>query len=76
MTLQQRISALITAIGTDIKTLFTVVRSEGVVVPSDDAMYLGEPTTDGSWRLVRSGDSLQLQRRESGTWVAKGAFHP
>lgn len=35
------------------------------------AFYLGDPTTDGSWRLQRSGNNLVYQRRESSSWVTK-----
>jgi hypothetical protein len=45
-----------------------------VGINSDRAYYIGDPTTDGSWRIVRSGNDLQFQRREGGTWVNKGAI--
>lgn len=38
---------------------------------SDKAFYLGDPNTNGSWRLVRSGDNLVAERRESGSYVTK-----
>lgn len=34
----------------------------------------GAPDTDGTWRLVLSGDRLLIQKRESGTYVTKGSF--
>lgn len=33
--------------------------------------YFGDPSTDGSWRVVRSGDGLAFERRESSSWVQK-----
>jgi hypothetical protein len=33
--------------------------------------YLGNTSTDGSWRLVKSGNDLVFQRRESSSWVTK-----
>jgi len=45
-------------------------------LPSDGSFLLGDPTVDGSWQIVRTGDTLDFQRRESGTWVSKGAMTP
>jgi hypothetical protein len=39
-----------------------------------DNFYLGDPTTDGSWRFVRSGNNLVFQRRESSSWVTKSTI--
>jgi hypothetical protein len=36
--------------------------------------YIGDKTTDGSWRLVPDGTSLKVQRLESATWTDKGEF--
>lgn len=47
-----------------------------IEIVSTGAVLLGDPTTDGSWRMVRSGNNLQVERRESGAWVAKGVFTP
>lgn len=41
---------------------------------STQAVYFGDPATDGSWRYIRSGDNLSVQRRESGQWVEKGLY--
>ena len=40
-------------------------------IRSTDAYYLGDQATDGSWRFVRSGNDLVVERRESGSWVTK-----
>jgi len=47
------------------------VSENGAEVQSDEAFYLGDPATDGTWRMIRSGDDLLHQRRESGTYVTK-----
>ena len=36
--------------------------------------YFGSPTVDGSWRLHISGTDLVAERRESASWIEKGAF--
>lgn len=36
-----------------------------------DSVYFGSPTTDGTWRIIPSGNDLSIQRRESGVWVQK-----
>lgn len=33
--------------------------------------YLGDPDTDGTWRITPSGSDLVFQRRESGSYVTK-----
>lgn len=45
-----------------------------IEVGSSDAMYFGDPTTDGTWRQVRSGDDFVVERREFGSYVEKGRF--
>jgi hypothetical protein len=44
-------------------------------IASAGAYYLGDPTTDGSWRIIRSGNDLEFARRESGAWVTKGTVN-
>ena len=41
-----------------------------------NAIYFGDETTNGSWRIVMSGNDFSLQRRESDVWVEKSAFTP
>lgn len=43
-------------------------------VVASTGFYIGDETTDGSWRFVPSGTSLKVERRESGSWVEKGEF--
>ena len=40
-------------------------------IRSTYSYYLGDQATDGSWRFVRSGNDLVVERRESGSWVTK-----
>lgn len=42
-----------------------------VEIGSADAYYLGDPTTNGTWRIIRSGDDLLMQQREAGVYVTK-----
>ena len=42
-----------------------------VEVGSAAPFYFGDASTDGSWRIVRSGNNLVFQRRESSTWNTK-----
>ena len=41
-----------------------------------NAFYFGDPSTDGTWRILRVGDSLVFQRRESATWIDKNTLPP
>ena len=47
-----------------------------VEIGSSDAFYLGGPDTDGSWRFTVSADDISIERRESGSWVAKARINP
>jgi len=60
------------AIGRDIPEI--MAKLDGTTygeVPSDSYYYIGDPSTNGSWRLAISGNDLVLQRRESGSWTTK-----
>ncbi len=39
-------------------------------------IYFGEPNIDGSWRILRSGNNLVIDRREAGVWVTKQTYTP
>lgn len=41
-----------------------------------NAFYFGDPSTDGTWRIIRDGDDLSFERRESGTYVFKMKINP
>jgi hypothetical protein len=43
---------------------------------SGNALYFGDPSTNGSWRIMRGGNNLNIQRREAGSWVTKGTITP
>lgn len=43
---------------------------------TDSGFYIGDKTTDGSWRFVTSGANLVIQKRESGNWVTKQTITP
>jgi len=56
------------------KGLGQVVSSTGFETSSSDAYYLGAKDSDGSWRFVRNGTALEVERREVGVYVSKGSF--
>jgi hypothetical protein len=45
-----------------------------IEIGSANYMYVGDPTTDGSWRFSISGSDLIFQRRESSSWVTKSTI--
>ena len=47
-----------------------------IEVGAADAFYFGDPTTDGTWRITRSGTDLVIELRVSGAWVTKLAINP
>ncbi|MEK0340088.1 MAG: hypothetical protein QQN46_07710, partial [Nitrosopumilus sp.] len=47
-----------------------------LVINSGAATYWGAIATDDTWRMVRNGNDLSFQRRESGTYVEKAKFLP
>jgi hypothetical protein len=47
---------------------------EAVHLISTGVIYLGDSSTDGSWRIVRSGNDLVIQRLESSTWTTKSTI--
>jgi hypothetical protein len=52
-----------------------ILKSYGVFGETD-AVYLGDPLVDGTWRIVRDGNNLSFQRLEGGVWSEKGANLP
>lgn len=51
------------------------VRAGGNVQAAQTSyFYLGDATTDGSWRFYINAGDLVFEKRESGSWVEKGAF--
>jgi hypothetical protein len=45
--------------------------SGDVEVGDANAHYFGDPTSNNTWRIVRSGNDLVFGRRESGAYVTK-----
>lgn len=41
-----------------------------------DGSFIGDQSSNGSWRFIQSGNDLNAERRESGVWVKKGDFTP
>jgi hypothetical protein len=53
----------------------SLIKSYGdVEAAAAGAMYFGDPATNDSWRIVRSGNNLVIERRESGSWVTKSTI--
>ena len=44
--------------------------------PTVTSIIWGDGVTDGSWRIIESGNNLSVQRLESGVWVEKSDFTP
>jgi len=57
----------------DITTTGTISAAD---VVASGYVYFGDKTTNGSWRIGISSGSLVVEKRESGSWVEKGAYEP
>lgn len=42
-----------------------------ITIGAGNALYFGQEDTDGTWKIVLSGNDLLMQRRESGSYVTK-----
>ena len=60
----------------DLKVWGNIKSNASVEAKSDGYFYMGDPDTNGTWRIGRSGDNLVMQRRESGTYVTKSTITP
>ena len=40
-----------------------------IEIGSTNAFYMGDPTTDGSWRIIKNGANLEFQNRIDGVWI-------
>ena len=56
---------------TNVTASGTVTAGSDVILPSSGNVYIGDPDTDGSWRINVNGTDLEFQRRESGSWTTK-----
>jgi hypothetical protein len=43
-------------------------------VIDDEFVSIGDPNTNGSWRIGIEGDTLVVYRREGGVWTQKGGY--
>ena len=57
-----------------VSTAGDIELAPNLVLASDKAVNLGDPATDGSWRIIRDGNNIVFQRRESSTWVTKNTI--
>ena len=48
--------------------------AQDVEVNSGQAFYIGDASTDGSWRMRVNGADIVWEKRETGTWNQKGSF--
>jgi len=53
-----------------------VSESDFQITSTTDAFYFGPRLTDGTWRIVRNGNDLQIELRESNVYNSKGSFTP
>lgn len=58
-----------------LEEIYKLQRQDLIVIQVDEDgwIYFGEKDTDGTWRVGRSGNDWNMERRESGSYVAKGA---
>jgi len=56
------------------ETLRLIGQENGAQLLSTGALYFGEHATNGTWRIVRSGNDLVIQRRETGSYVTKSTI--
>ena len=48
------------------------IYAKEIQLKSTGAIYIGAKATNGTWKIIRSGNDLYFQRRESGSYVTKG----
>lgn len=47
-----------------------------ITLPVTNALYFGDNSTDGSWRMMVSGGNFIIQYRQSGAWSTKSTVTP
>lgn len=47
-----------------------------IATQRDHVLYFGDEATEGTWRIIQSGNNLSFQRLEAGVWVQKSAMTP
>lgn len=50
--------------------------NDSLELASDEAVYFGDRNTNGSWRIIRSGNNLLIQRLETSVWTTKDTITP
>jgi len=45
-----------------------------ITLPPTSAVYLGDKTTTGTWRMIRSGDDLVFERYNGANWIVCGTI--
>jgi hypothetical protein len=50
------------------------LNDSGAIIPATAAFYIGPVATNGSWRIIQSGDDLLIQQREAGSYVTKSTI--
>ena len=50
------------------------ISDSGTEIGTAAAYYIGARGTNGSWRIIQSGDNLVFQQRESGVWNTKSTI--
>lgn len=49
-----------------------IAAENGIQVSATGAVYFGDSTVNGTWRVIRSGANLNFERLENDIWIAKG----
>lgn len=59
------------------KNIFDDLKNISAQLPQDTGViYFGDPTTNGTWRIIVSGLNLSVQLLEASVWNEKSAFTP
>lgn len=69
----QNVSTVPVSTKMTIAELFTTA-DVSITIGATRAFYFGDSDTNGSWRIIRVGNDLSVQRRESAVWTEKHLF--
>jgi hypothetical protein len=69
-----RVKALIYGIFDDAVANQLVRMNANVETDSATGFYFGDQSTNGTWRIIRSGNDLVIERREAGAYVTKSTI--
>lgn len=59
-----------------LQTTFLNIYDDLNATKVNKVVYFGDEATQGTWRMIVSGNNLSVQRYEAGAWVEKTAFTP